>query len=297
MIGQLITDGIVAGSTLALGAIGLTMTYDIMRFANFAHGEFLTFAAYFALMFVGAFGGVQTFGPLTFGWTFIVGMIIAVVLTAVLALVLDWLIYRPLRRSNIVITLVIASFGAELMLRNIAVFIWGSQPRFYSTAISIHREILPGIRVSADDIFLVALTAVLMIALQLFLTRTQLGKEMRAVSDNSDLARVTGISVRRIIRWVWIIGGGLAAVSGVLVGLTVQISPENGFSLILPLFAAAIVGGIGSIYGAVAGGLIIGLVESLSVPLMGAQYKLAAAFIVMLVVLLVRPRGIFGAKS
>ncbi|TAM42609.1 MAG: branched-chain amino acid ABC transporter permease [Burkholderiaceae bacterium] len=297
MIAQYAADGIVLGVTLALGAIGLTLTYNILRFANFAHGEFLTFGAYFALIFVSFLAGGQTLGPLTFGWGFLVAIACAVVLTALLALVVDWLLFRPLRKSDVAVALVIASFGASLMLRNVVVFFWGSQPEYYTRTIAIAREIVPGVRVSANEIFAVVLTALLMLALHLFLSRTALGKQMRAVSDNPALAQVTGIDVRRVVRWTWIIGGGLASVAGVIFGLTVQIAPEMGFNLILPMFAAAILGGIGSIYGAVLGGLIIGLAESLSVPLIGAEYKPAVAFALMFLILLVYPKGILGEKS
>lgn len=297
MIAQYAADGIVLGATLALGAIGLTLTYNILRFANFAHGEFLTFGAYFALLFAPLFAGAGTLGPLGFGWGFLVAVAGSVLLTALLALVIDWLLYRPLRKSDIAVALVIASFGASLMLRNLVVFAWGSQPRYYSRSIAIASEILPGVRLSPNEVFVVLLTALLMLALHLFLTRTRLGQQMRAVSDNPTLAQVAGIDVRRVVRWTWIIGGGLAAVAGMMFGLTVQISPEMGFNLILPMFAAAILGGIGSVYGAVLGGLIIGLAQSLSVPLIGADYKPAVAFMLMFLILLVRPHGILGESS
>ena len=297
MIGQYIANGIILGATLALGAIGLTLTYNILRFANFAHGEFLTFGAYFALVFASLFVGGQTLGPLTFGWGFLIAIAIAVVLTAALALLLDWLLFRPLRKSNIEVALVIASFGASLMLRNVVVFIWGSQPEYYTRTIAIAKEILPGVRMTANEIFVIVLTAVLMLALHLFLTRTRLGKAMRAVSDNPALSRVTGIDVQGVIRWTWVVGGGLAAVAGVLFGLTVQVAPEMGFNLILPMFAAAILGGVGSIYGAVLGGLIIGLAESMSVPLIGAAYMPAVGFGLMFLILLVYPKGILGERS
>lgn len=297
MIAQYVADGIVLGATLALGAIGLTLTYNILRFANFAHGEFLTFGAYFALLFAAFFAGGQTLGPLTFGWRFLAAIAAAIVLTAMLALLLDWLLFRSLRTSEVAVTLVIASFGASLMLRNLVVFAWGSQPEYYSRNIAISREILPGVRMSADEMFVVALTALLMLALHGFLSRTRLGKAMRAVSDDPSLARVTGIDVQAVIRWTWIVGGGLAAVAGVLFGLTVQISPEMGFNLILPIFAAAILGGVGSVYGAVLGGLIIGLAQSLSVPLIGAAYKPAVAFALMFLILLVYPKGILGERT
>lgn len=297
MIAQYAADGIILGATLALGAIGLTLTYNILRFANFAHGEFLTFGAYFALVFVALFGAGQAVGPLTFGWRFAAAIAVAVALTAGLALLLDWLLFRVLRRSDIAVALVIASFGASLMLRNVVVFVWGSQPEYYTRTIAIASEVLPGVRMSGNEIFVIAAAALLMLALHLFLSRSKLGKQMRAVSDNPALARVSGIDVRAVIRWTWIVGGGLAAVAGVLFGLTVQISPEMGFNLILPMFAAAILGGVGSIYGAVLGGLIIGLAQSLSVPLIGAAYKPAVAFALMFLILLVYPKGILGDKS
>ena len=296
-MGQYIANGIILGATLALGAIGLTLTYNILRFANFAHGEFLTFGAYFALVFSSLFVGGQTFGPLTFGWGFLLAIVAAGVLTAALALLLDWLLFRQLRKSDVAVTLVIASFGASLMLRNVVVFIWGPQPEYYSRTIAIAREILPGVRLTANEIFVIVLTVVLMVALHLFLTRTKLGKAMRAVSDNPALARVTGVNVQGVIRWTWIVGGGLAAVAGVLFGLTVQIAPDMGFNLILPMFAAAILGGIGSIYGAVLGGLIIGLAGSMSVPLIGAAYMPAVGFALMFLILLVYPKGILGERS
>ncbi len=297
MIAQYAADGIILGSTLALGAIGLTLTYNILRFANFAHGEFLTFGAYFALVFVSQFGAGQALGPLTFGWRFVASIAVAVAFTAGLALLLDWLLFRVLRKSDIAVALVIASFGASLMLRNVVVFIWGSQPEYYTRTIAIASEVLPGVRMSANEVFVIVVAALLMLALHLFLSRSKLGKQMRAVSDNPALAGVTGIDVRAVIRWTWIVGGGLAAVAGVLFGLTVQISPEMGFNLILPMFAAAILGGVGSIYGAVLGGLIIGLAQSMSVPLIGAAYKPAVAFGLMFLILLVYPKGILGDKS
>ncbi len=294
---QYVVDGIVVGATLALGAIGLTLTYNILRFANFAHGEFLTFGAYFALVFAAFFASAGTIGPLTFGWGFLVAVAIAIVLTALLALGLDRLLFRPLRRSDVTVTLVIASFGASLMLRNVVVFLWGSRPEYYSRNIAVSSEIVPGVRMSGDEVFVVVITALLMLALHLFLTRTSLGRSMRAVSDDPALARVAGIDVQAVIRWTWFIGAGLAAVAGILFGLTVQISSEMGFNLILPMFAAAILGGIGSIYGAVLGGLIIGLAQSMSVPLIGPAYKPAVAFLLMFAILLVYPKGILGDRS
>jgi len=296
LIGQYVADGVVTGATLALGAIGLTLTYNILRFANFAHGELLTFGAYFALLFAGAFAGAQTFGTLSFGAGFVLATAGAALATALVALALDRFLFRPLRKSEIAVTLVIASFGASLMLRNVVVFVWGPEPEYYSRAISIASEIVPGVRLTSDELFVVALTAVLMLALHLFLARTRLGKAMRAVSDDPALALVAGIDVQRVIRATWIIGGALAAIAGVLFGLTVQVLPDMGATLILSMFAAAILGGVGSIYGAVLGGLLIGVAQSTSVAWIGPAYKPGVAFVLMLLALMFFPRGLLGEK-
>jgi branched-chain amino acid transport system permease protein len=195
-----------------------------------------------------------------------------------------------------------ASFGAALVLRNMLQFIYGAVPEYYSREIQVSirlvpRDVLGGLRITPDQLFVLGLTAAMVVGLHLFLTRTTLGKAMRATSLNPQLARVTGIDVDRVIRATWIIGAVLAAVAGVFSGLTVQLRPQLGFDLLLPLFAAAILGGIGSVYGAVAGGLIVGLAESLSVPLIGAEYRAATAFVVLIAILLVRPTGLFGEKA
>jgi branched-chain amino acid transport system permease protein len=154
-----------------------------------------------------------------------------------------------------------------------------------------------GVRVMPDQMFVLALTCVLVVLLHLFLTRSLAGVAMRAVAENPDLARVSGVDVAAVVRWTWILGGVGAAIAGVLYGMTVQLRPELGFSLILPLFAAAILGGVGSFYGAVAGGLILGVAESVGVHFIGAEYRQAIAFLVLIAVLFVRPAGLFGERD
>lgn len=304
---QLIADGLVVGSVIALGAVGLTLTYSILRFANFGQGEFMTWGAYLAvsaLAFVLAVtgGGVmEPMGPFSFGWQLIVAMVLAAALTAVLALVVDWLLFRRLRRGN-AITLVIASFGAALALRNLVQFLYGTLPEYYTREIQIAirlvpRDVLGGLRVTPDQMLVIGLTIGLMVALQLLLTRTTLGRAMRATAMNPALARVAGVDTDAVVRATWVIGAALAAVAGVFAGIVGQIRPMLGFDLLLPLFAAAILGGIGSVRGAVAGGYIVGLAESLSVPLVGAEYRAATAFVVLIGILLVRPTGLFGERA
>ena len=304
---QLIADGLVVGSVIALGAVGLTLTYSILRFANFGQGEFMTWGAYLAvsaLTFVLAMtgGGVmEPMGPFSFGWQLIVAMVLAAALTAVLALAVDWLLFRRLRRGN-AITLVIASFGAALALRNLVQFLYGTLPEYYTREIQIAirlvpRDVLGGLRVTPDQMLVIGLTIGLMVALQLLLTRTTLGRAMRATAMNPALARVAGVDTDAVVRATWVIGAALAAVAGVFAGIVGQIRPMLGFDLLLPLFAAAILGGIGSVRGAVAGGYIVGLAESLSVPLVGAEYRAATAFVVLIGILLVRPTGLFGERA
>lgn len=296
---QDVANGLILGATIALGAIGLTLTYSILGFANFSHGEYITWGAYVVLALLALWGATAggdagRLGALSFGWPLLLALVAAMGLTAGLALLLDRLLFRRLRRHGTPLALVIASFGASLALRHVLVFLHGPQPEYFTREIQIARAILPGVRVTPDQLFLLGLTSVLVAGLHLLLTRTTLGRAMRAASENPALLQVVGIDPEAVARWTWLIGGALAAAAGVLVGLTVQVRPLLGFELLLPLFAAAILGGVGSVYGAVLGGLIVGLAEALAVPLVGAEYRAAVSFLVLLLVLLARPHGLLG---
>ena len=297
---QAIMDGLIAGSMIGLGAVGITLTYSILRFANFAHGELISSGAYFALMAASAlgalFGGLTTpLGPFSFGWALPIAAVAAFVLNGLLALVIDWLLFGPLRgqRATIII-LVMASFGAALTLRSLLEFIFTSNPAYYSRALQIAMRLGGGLRATPDQLLSLAVAAVLVVAVHLMLTRTPIGRSMRAVSENPQLAGVVGIEVRQVIRVVWLLGAGLAAVAGVTAGLLVQIRPQMGFDLLLPLFAAAILGGIGSVPGAMLAGLIVGLSEAIAVQVVGAEWRAAVAFVILVAVLLIRPQGLFG---
>jgi branched-chain amino acid transport system permease protein len=301
---QILTDGLVIGSVVSLGAIGLTLTFSILRFANFGHGELLAWGAYAALtalaMFAAITSGARPFAPLSFGWPLLAAIGVAAVVVALLVLALDAALFKRLRKQG-AITLVIASFGVALALRNGLLFIYGGVPQYYSQELQIALTLLPrsvggGMRITADQLFVLALTAVTVVAVQLFLSRSTLGRAMRATSLNPDLACVAGIDPERVLRATWIIGGVLAAVAGVFAGLTVQLRPTLGLDLLLPLFAAVILGGIGSVWGAVLGGLIVGIAESAAVSWVGAEYRTAVAFVVLTAILLVRPNGLFGER-
>jgi branched-chain amino acid transport system permease protein len=300
--GQFVIDGLLNGAMIGLGAIGLTLAYSVLRFANFAHGEFISWGGYIALLVAGGIGALmgqtdRDIGALTFGWPLILALPVAAFGAGGIALALDAVLFRRLRQKGSSITLVIASFGASLALRSLLEFLFSDDPRYYSTDIAIAIPLGFGLRATADQIGVLAFALLLMVVMHLVMTRSRLGWSLRAVSENPDLARLAGVDVAGVIRTAWLIGGGLAGVTGVLLGQTVQLRPTMGFDLLLPLFSAAILGGIGSVPGAMLGGLIIGLAEALAVPLIGAEYRAAVAFLVLLAMLLVRPTGLFGARA
>jgi branched-chain amino acid transport system permease protein len=297
---QFLVDGIVMGAMIGLGAIGVTLTYAILRFANFAHGEYIAWGAYFALAAAGAIavfmgGNSPTFGSLSFGWQLALAGAIAAMLTGGLAVALDFCLFSRLRNRGNAIVMVIASFGASLALRNLLEFLFTSQPSYFSRQIQMALTVA-GIRITPDQLFLLAFTALLFVIMDRFMALSATGRAMRAVAENPALAEISGVNVDRVITATWLIGGSLACAAGVMLGLTVQIRPFMGFDLLLPLFAAAILGGIGSLRGAVAGGLIVGISEALAVNLVGADYRAAIAFLILIGVLMLRPAGLFGSR-
>ncbi|MCH7523364.1 MAG: branched-chain amino acid ABC transporter permease, partial [Chloroflexi bacterium] len=219
------------------------------------------------------------------------------------SIVLDRIVYRPLRRrgSSIVI-FAIASLGVAFSIRAFMLIIWGPDPRRYVRGLHYANEYPFGVVLKTDQIF-IFLVAMSLAALMYFvLFHTKLGKAMRAMSDNSDLAQASGINTDQIVVWTWIIGGGLVAVAGVLLALQAQLKPELGFVLLVPLFAATILGGIGSPQGAFVGAMIVGISQEVFAAVgpdigLSSGYKFSVAFIILILVLLLRPRGLFGAKT
>lgn len=277
---QLSIYGIVLGSILTLGAIGVSMIFGILRFAHFAHGDLLTVGAYCGLGFLSLTGA-----PVWFALP--AGMVGA----AVVAVVVDQLVYKQIRRTQPVI-LLISSFGMGLIIRSLVQVIWGPDVYSYPGGIQRPWQIWE-LSIIPNHVWILLAAVVLVALLHLFLTRTRLGKAMRAMSDNMDLALITGIPAERVIMITWIIGGALAAAAGVLLGMDSRLTPMMGWSTLLPIFAAAIVGGIGRPYGAIAGGMLIGLAMEISTLFIDPSYKLAVAFVIMVIVLIVRPHGIF----
>lgn len=290
--------GVMLGGIIALGGIGLTLCYGVLKFPNFAHGEFLTLGAYITYGVVLALPQSEPIWRFSFGWELLLGLLVAAALTAAVAIVLDRLLYRRLRlHQSPLVLLAMASLGMEFLLRGIVYLIWGSDYHFYYSGRSNPALDLPlGLRIQADQLFVFALALVLVVLLYWMLTRTRIGKAMRATADNPDLAQVRGINTEQVIAWTWAIGAALAAVGGVMYGLASQMRPDMGFVLLLPLFAAVIMGGIGSAWGALVGAVIIGVAMQLTSAFMNPAYGPAVAFVLMVLVLLMRPQGLFAQR-
>ncbi|MGP1397904.1 MAG: branched-chain amino acid ABC transporter permease [Inquilinaceae bacterium] len=283
--------GIVLGSIYALGAVGVSILFGILRFAHFAHGDLMTLGAYLALS-----------GVVWLGLPAMLALPLAMVGTAAAAIGVDRLFYRPFRAGPSIIV-VIASFGVMLMVRSAVQLIWGVEITSYVQGIQRPILFFDTLRIAERHFYIVGGAVLLVIALHAFLTRTRTGKAMRAMSDDADLARVSGIDTERIVMWTWIIGAGLAGAAGVFLGMDTQLNPNMGWNALLPIFAAAILGGIGRPYGAIAGGLVIGLAEELSAypwigdaPLLSPGYKTAVAFALMVAMLIWRPSGLFRGR-
>jgi branched-chain amino acid transport system permease protein/neutral amino acid transport system permease protein len=216
-----------------------------------------------------------------------------------IAILLDRLLYQNLRSKGANrVTLSMSALGASFIIRMGVLILWGSDYRFYKPGLIRPALDLPGgIKIRPDQIFILFVVAVLFIALHLFLKKSRMGKAMRATSDNMELARLSGIEIQKVIYWTWGIGGALSAAAGILYGIDVQLHPGMGWNFLIPLFAAAILGGLGNVYGALAGGLIIGIVQQVSTAVLLPTYKPAVAFIIMIVLLLIRPQGLFGRRS
>lgn len=290
--------GVMLGGIIALGGIGLTLCYGVLKFPNFAHGEFLTLGAYITYGVVLVLPQSEPIWRFSFGWDLLLGLLVAAVLTAVVAIVLDRLLYRRLRlHQSPLVLLAMASLGMEFLLRGIVYLIWGSDYHFYYSGRANPALDLPlGLRIQADQLFVFALALILVAILYWMLTRTRIGKAMRATADNPDLAQVRGINTEQVIAWTWAIGAALAAVGGVMYGLASQMRPDMGFVLLLPLFAAVIMGGIGSAWGALVGAIIIGVAMQLTSAFMNPAYGPAVAFVLMVLVLLMRPQGLFAQR-
>ena len=280
---QLIVNGIILGSIIALAAIGLTMVYGVLNFANFSHADFMTFGAYIAFVL-----------NVALGLNIILSFFIAIAIAGALGVLLDFLVWKPMRRKNAdLVSLVIVSIGLSLIVRNAIIFIWGGSTRNFDLPVQRGIEML-GVTITHNQLIGLGTAIIFMVLVHFFLKNTKLGKAMRAISDDINLARMSGIDSDKVIMWMWFIGIGLAGAAGILYGLETTIRPNMGWFLILPMFAAVILGGIGNPYGAMVGGMIIGLSQELSMLILPSEYKMGVSLGIMILVLLFKPKGLFG---
>ncbi|NOR59221.1 MAG: branched-chain amino acid ABC transporter permease [Methanosarcinales archaeon] len=283
---QLIINGIVLGSIIALAAIGLTMVYGVLNFANFSHADFMALGAYIAFVL-----------NVALGLNIILSFFIAVAIAGALGVLLDFLVWKPMRRKNAdLVSLVIISIGLSLIVRNAIIFIWGGSTRNFDLPVRRGIEML-GVTITHNQLIGLGTAILFMVLVHFFLKNTKLGKAMRAISDDINLARMSGIDSDKVIMWMWFIGIGLAGVAGILYGLETTIRPNMGWFLILPMFAAVILGGIGNPYGAMVGGMIIGLSQELSMLILPSEYKMGVSLGIMILVLLFKPKGLFGGTN
>jgi len=320
-VGGLVKNGLMRGLVIGLAGVGLSMTYSILNFANFSHGDYITLGAFTGwgvtyllaglgeadwtnLILVGAGGGVfgAQLGISITGTTLavILGLVVAAVATAAAALAVDRAIYKSMRDAG-GIPLLITSVGVAFALRYVIALVFGESVRG-TTSPDIPSFALPAIDgtvgINAHDLVVLVTGVALMLGVHLLLQRTKLGKAMRAMADNEDLARITGIPTERVVTWTWVLGGGLTGVAGYLLVLWREtLHFRIGWVLLLLVFAAVILGGIGSIYGAIFGGVIIGLTLSLSQIWIPTDFARASAFVIMIVILLVRPQGLFAGRA
>ena len=300
----LVVNGLLLGATFALGAMGLSLVFGLMRFVHIAHGDYMTLGAYvtFFLLTVAfpKLGLSQAgLGPFTFGYPFLLAIPLAMLAVSVLAVVLDRLVYQSWRWKHVnVVVMTMASLGIAIALRAVIQMIWGTQPLQYPRE-ARQFLFLPGdIRIPPDNLFLGLTSVLLVVGVYLFLSRTRVGKAMRATADNPELARISGIHTDRVIRWAWVLGASLAAAAGCLLAVSqAQLLPILGWKVLIPIFAAAILGGFGNLYGAFIGALIVGVSMELSTQWISPSYKPGVAFAIILLVLLVRPRGILGGSN
>jgi len=283
---QLIVNGIVLGSIIALAAIGLTMVYGVLNFANFSHADFMALGAYIAFVL-----------NVALGLNIILSFFIAIAIAGTLGVLLDFLIWKPMRRKNAdLVSLVIVSIGLSLIVRNAIIFIWGGSTRNFD--LPVQRGIgMLGVTITHNQLTGLGTAILFMVLVHFFLKNTKLGKAMRAISDDINLARISGIDSDKVIMWMWFIGIGLACVAGILYGLETTIRPNMGWFLILPMFSAVILGGIGNPYGAMVGGMVIGLSQELSMLILPSEYKMGVSLGIMILVLLIKPEGLFGGTK
>jgi branched-chain amino acid transport system permease protein len=276
-------NGLTLGSVYALGAVGLTLVYGILKLVNFAHGDFLTFGAYMAYLV-----------NVTWGMPLVAAIFFAMAATAILGIFFEQVMWGPMRRRGAgLLQLLLMSIGLAFVIRSVIQYIWSTKVRELDVDVVATVQFL-GLRIGRTELMVVLVGFAVLGAVGLLLRYSLLGKQMRAVADDLELAETAGIDTRRVILYTWLFAGALAGLAGVLAAATTDIKPELGFELLLPIFAAVVLGGIGDAFGALAAGVVLGLVIEWSTLFIEARWKVAVGFLVLVLALIVRPQGIFG---
>jgi len=277
--------GLVTASVLAIAAVGLSLQFGITNYINFAYGDFMALGAYLAYFFNAEALHLNV-------W---ISMIIGAVLMGVAAVLLNRFLLSPFaRRFTKSFYVLIVTFGLSLIMLNLVYSIWGPNNRTYNMKLEIYKKIGPFL-LNKDQIIVMIISVVLMLAIHLMLKTTRLGKSMRAMSDNTTLAMTSGIDTKMITTITWFLSGSLAGIAGTVLGISEsQITPASGELFLFVIFAAVIVGGVGSIYGAMAGAVLIGLSTEISAAYINPAYKLDVAFVILILTLLFRPNGVFA---
>jgi len=300
---QQVLNGLVLGSVYALVALGYTMVYGILGLINFAHGEVVMFGAMIALTVMTLLVGPATASVPP---ALIVALAIAAAMVVCMALAytIERVAYRPLRNAPRLAPLITA-IGVSILLQNIAMVIWGRQYKTFPPLFPSEAHTIAGASITDLQIVIIVVSAALMVALLMLVNFTRLGRAMRATSENQTIAGLMGVNVNKIISATFIIGAALGAVAGVLVAANYSIAHYSmGFVLGLKAFTAAVLGGIGNLGGAVLGGLLLGLIESIGAGyigdltggFLGSHYQDVFAFLVLVLVLVFRPTGLMGER-
>lgn len=286
---QQLVNGLSLGSIYALIALGYTMVYGVLRLINFAHGDVYMVGAY-----VGYYLSRRLRGDEPSIASALLVMLGAMLACALLGVLIERLAYRPVRREAR-LTLLIMAIGVSLFIENVAQLVFGPDPKFFPSLAPRTDFMVASVRLTSEQITVIAVSVLLMVLLRFFILKTRTGKAMRAVSFSLDASRLMGISTDRIIAITFALGSALAAAAGVLIGMQIpKIDPLMGILYGLKAFVAAVLGGIGSIPGAVLGGLLIGISEVMTVGYLSSTYRDAIAFAILILVLILRPQGLLG---
>jgi branched-chain amino acid transport system permease protein len=289
-VGALFISGLKLGAIIALCAVGLSLVYGVTGLVNFAHAEMVTLGAVAAYFFHASPAGPQ--------WPLAIAAVPAVLVGAAFGWAQERGIWKPLRiRNTGLVAMMVVSIGLSFAVRHLILIFFGGEPRAYPDFAGQPPAEILGISVVPKNLVTIGAALVVLAGVGLFLQRSRAGTAMRAVSDDADLAESSGIDVNRVILITWMLAGGLAALGGIFFGLNEAVQWDMGFSLLLLIFAAVVLGGLGTAYGAMVGGFVVGVAVEMSTLFVPNELKTAVGLVVLILMLLVRPQGLFGTKE